>query len=124
MIYRLMPSLIDEGKVYIAETPLYEITTKDKTYFAYDDPEKAEILAQIEGQKHTIQRSKGLGENQPDMMNMTTMNPASRRLVKVLSRDAERTSEMFDLLLGDNLAGRKEFIAENGYRYIDDVDLS
>ncbi len=124
MMYRLMPSLIDAGKVYIAETPLYEITTKDKTYFAYDESEKAEILKEIGEKKYTIQRSKGLGENQPDMMNMTTMNPVSRRLVKVLARDAERTEEMFDLLLGDNLSGRKDYIAENGYRYLDDLDLA
>ncbi len=123
MMYRLMPTLIDEGKVYIAETPLYEINTKEKTYFAYDDSEKNEILTEIGDKKYTIQRSKGLGENQPDMMNMTTMNPASRRLIKVLARDAERTAEMFDLLLGDNLAGRKEYIAENGYRYLDELDL-
>jgi DNA gyrase subunit B len=118
-----MPTLIEEGKVYIAETPLYEIGTKEKTYFAYDDSEKNEILAEIGDKKYTIQRSKGLGENQPDMMNMTTMNPASRRLIKVLARDAERTAEMFDLLLGDNLSGRKEYIAENGYRYLDELDL-
>ena len=124
MMYRLMPSLIDAGKVYIAETPLYEITTKEKTYFAYDESEKADILKEIGDKKHTIQRSKGLGENQPDMMNMTTMNPVSRRLVKVLARDAERTEEMFDLLLGDNLAGRKDYIAENGYRYLDELDLA
>ncbi len=123
MMYRLMPTLIEEGKVYIAETPLYEIGTKEKTYFAYDDSEKNEILAEIGDKKYTIQRSKGLGENQPDMMNMTTMNPASRRLIKVLARDAERTAEMFDLLLGDNLSGRKEYIAENGYRYLDELDL-
>ena len=124
MIYRLMPTLINEGKVYIAETPLYEIGTKEMTYFAYDEKEKNEIIAKIGDKKYTMQRSKGLGENQPDMMNMTTMNPVSRRLVKVLARDAERTEEMFDLLLGDNLSGRKDYIAENGYRYLDELDLA
>ena len=124
MIYRVMPTLINEGMVYIAETPLYEITTKEMTYFAYDENEKNEILGKIEGQKYTLQRSKGLGENQPDMMNLTTMNPATRRLIKVMPSDAEKTSEMFDLLLGDNLQGRKDFIAEYGYMYIDDADLS
>ena len=124
MLYRLMPTLIDEGKVFIAETPLYEIGTKDMTYFAYDDKEKGEILERIGGQKYTLQRSKGLGENQPDMMNLTTMNPATRRLIKVMREDAERTSQVFDLLLGDNLQGRKDFIAENGYLYLDDVDVS
>ncbi len=124
MIYRLMPTLIDVGKVYIAETPLYEIGTKDMTYFAYDEKEKNEILAKIGDKKYNMQRSKGLGENQPDMMNLTTMNPETRRLIKVMPQDAERTSRMFDLLLGDDLAGRKEFIAENGYMYLDDADIS
>ncbi len=124
MIYRVMPTLINMGKVYIAETPLYEIGTKDMTYFAYDENEKNEILGKIGDKKYTIQRSKGLGENQPDMMNLTTMNPATRRLIKVMPDDAERTSAMFDLLLGDNLQGRKDFIAEYGYMYLDDADLS
>ena len=124
MIYRLMPTLISEGKVFIAETPLYEINTKEKPYFAYDEQEKSEILKMIEGQKYTIQRSKGLGENQPDMMNLTTMNPETRRLIRVLPEDAEQTAIMFDMLLGDDLQGRKDYISENGYLYIDDVDVS
>ena len=94
------------------------------TYFAYDEKEKNEILTKIEGKKYNIQRSKGLGENQPDMMNLTTMNPETRRLIKVMPEDAERTSQMFDLLLGDDLAGRKDFISENGYMYLDDADIS
>ena len=124
MIYRVMPTLIKEGKVYIAETPLYEINTKDMTYFAYDENEKTEILAKIGDKKYTIQRSKGLGENQPDMMNLTTMNPATRRLIKVMPDDAQKTAEMFDLLLGDNLEGRKQFISDFGYMYLDDADIS
>lgn len=124
MIYRLMPTLITEGKVFIAETPLYEINTKQKTYFAYDENEKREILEKIGDEKYTLQRSKGLGENQPDMMNLTTMNPDTRRLIKIMPDDAQFTSEMFDLLLGDNLAGRKDYIADNGYLYMDDIDLS
>ncbi len=124
MIYRLTPSLIDEGYVYIAESPLYEITYKDKSYFAFDENEKAEILSSLEGKKYTIQRSKGLGENQPDMMWETTMNPETRRLIKVMPDDVVKTQEMFDLLLGDNLAGRKEFIANEGYNFIDMTDVS
>ncbi|MBQ2933158.1 MAG: DNA topoisomerase [Clostridia bacterium] len=124
MIYRLMPTLISEGKVFIAETPLYEINTKAKTYFAYDENEKTDILQQIGDDKYTLQRSKGLGENQPDMMNLTTMNPETRRLIKILPEDAEYTSEMFDLLLGDNLAGRKDYISEYGYLYMDEADIS
>ena len=124
MIYRLMPTLIEEGKVFIAETPLYEINTKDLTYFAYDENEKREILEKIGDTKYTIQRSKGLGENQPDMMNLTTMNPETRRLIKILPEEAEKVSEMFDLLLGDNLAGRKDYIQDNGYLYLDDADIS
>ncbi len=124
MIYRLMPTLIEEGRVFIAETPLYEINTKDMTYFAYDENEKKEILEKIGESKYNLQRSKGLGENQPDMMNLTTMNPETRRLVKILPEDAALTSEMFDLLLGDNLQGRKEYIAENGYLYLEEADIS
>ncbi len=124
MIYRLMPTLIREGRVFIAETPLYEINTKAMTYFAYDESEKKEILEKIGSEKYNLQRSKGLGENQPDMMSLTTMNPDTRRLIKILPEDAERTSEMFDLLLGDNLAGRKDYIAENGYMYLDEADIS
>ncbi|MBR6903180.1 MAG: DNA topoisomerase [Clostridia bacterium] len=124
MIYRLMPTLITEGKVFIAETPLYEINTKQKTYFAYDENEKREILEKIGDEKYTLQRSKGLGENQPDMMNLTTMNSDTRRLIKIMPDEAEMTSDMFDLLLGDNLAGRKDYIADNGYLYMDDIDLS
>ena len=124
MLYRLVPTLIREGYVYIAESPLYEIESKGKTYFAYSDREKAEIVESLGGAKATINRSKGLGENDPDMMWMTTMNPESRRLIKVMPEDAERMAQMFDLLLGDNLDGRKNHIAEFGYKYIDMADIS
>ncbi|HEX2986352.1 MAG TPA: toprim domain-containing protein [Caproiciproducens sp.] len=124
MLYRLTPALIDEGKVFIAESPLFELQTKDETYFAYDEKEKDDFMKKLEGKKYTIQRSKGLGENDPDMMNLTTMNPKTRRLIQVLPSDAVRTGEMFDLLLGDNLSGRKDFIAEKGYNYIDSADVS
>ena len=124
MLYRLTPALIESGKVFIAESPLYEITAKTETYFAYTEQEKNDVLKKLEGQKYTIQRSKGLGENEADMMNLTTMNPATRRLIKVMPEDAARTAEIFDLLLGDNLSGRKEYIAENGNLYIDFLDVS
>ena len=124
MLYRLTPALIEEGYVYIAESPLYEIQTKDMTYFAYSDREKADIIEKIGKQKYTIQRSKGLGENEPDMMSLTTMNPDTRRLIKVTPSEAQRTAEVFELLLGDNLSGRKEFIAENGAMYLDMADIS
>ena len=124
MIYRLMPTLIKEGLVYIAETPLYEINSKGKTYFAYTDEEKNKIVAELKGAKHTIQRSKGLGENDPEMMWLTTMCPDTRRLIRVMPEDAERTQLMFDMLLGDNLAGRKEHIAQEGGYYLEFADLS
>ena len=124
MIYRLTPALIDEGYVYIAESPLYEINTKNKTYFAYTEAEKADVLARIQGEKFTIQRSKGLGENEAEMMWMTTMNPETRRLIKVCKADVERTREVFELLLGDNLTGRKQYIADYGADYLDQLDLS
>ncbi|MGL4738093.1 MAG: DNA gyrase/topoisomerase IV subunit B [Cellulosilyticaceae bacterium] len=123
MLYTLVPSLIKEGKVFIAETPLYEITAKNKTYFAYSEAEKSQILSKLKT-KYTLQRSKGLGENDPDMMWETTMNPESRRLIQVLPEEAERTKAVFDLLLGDNLMGRKEFIAEVGDRYLELADMS
>lgn len=124
MIYRLMPTLIKEGYVFIAESPLYEITTKSKTYFAYDENEKNEILREIGKEKYTLQRSKGLGENEADMMWMTTMNPATRRLIKVTPSDAAETIRMFDLLLGDDLQGRKDYISMHGSEYMDELDVS
>ena len=124
MIYRLCPTLIREGYVYIAESPLYEIGCKDKTWFAYTEAEKAAIVKELDGKKITVQRSKGLGENDPEMMWMTTMNPETRRLIKVMPEDVERTQQIFDLLLGDNLQGRKDHIAENGYKYLDQLDVS
>ena len=128
MLYRLCPTLIREGYVYIAETPLFEITCREKsgekTWFAYSEKEKADILKKLEGKKVNVQRSKGLGENDPEMMWMTTMSPETRRLIRVLPEDAEETARVFDLLLGDNLAGRKDYIAENGYKYLDMIDVS
>ena len=124
MLYRLVPTLIREGCVYIAETPLFEINTREHTWFAYSEAEKADILRTIEGQKCTVSRSKGLGENDPEMMALTTMNPATRRLIKVMPEDAEKTALYFDLLLGDNLQGRKDYIAENGSQYLDLADIS
>ena len=124
MLYRLTPTLIKEGKVFIAESPLYEITTKDKVYFAYDEVEKDRYLSEIGNQKFTIQRSKGLGENEPEMMSFTTMNPSTRRLIKVMPDSAEQTAAIFDTLLGDNLQGRKDFIVDHGAEYIDQLDVS
>ena len=124
MLYRLTPTLIDEGYVYIAESPLFEITTKDKTYFAYDEVEKTRIMGMVGDKKCTIQRSKGLGENEADMMALTTMNPETRRLIKVTADDIEQTSWMFDMLLGENLQARKEFISNNGVDYLDMADIS
>ncbi len=125
MLYRLVPTLIERGYVYIAESPLYEITYKDKTWFAYTDKEKNDIVSgELAGKKCTINRSKGLGENEPDMMWLTTMNPETRRLIKVMPEDAALTGQIFDLLLGDNLQGRKDHIADNGYKYLELADIS
>ena len=125
MLWRLTPTLIQQGYVYIAETPLYEISYKEKTWFAYSDKEKNDIVnGELAGKKCTINRSKGLGENDPEMMWMTTMNPETRRLIKVMPEDAERTAHYFDVLLGDALAERKNFIAENGAKYLELADIS
>ncbi len=123
MLYALVPTLIELGYVYIAESPLFEITYKDKSYFAYNEKEKAEILEELGDVKYTIQRSKGLGENEPEMMWLTTMSPETRRLIQVTPGDAEKAAEMFDILLGDNLAARKDYIAEHGDEYLDMIDV-
>ena len=136
MLYRLTPTLIEEGMVYIAESPLYEITiTKTKRrgekFFAYTDGEKEKIIAKLNEEglskdkdDYDIKRSKGLGENQPEMMSLTTMHPATRRLIRVTPENIERTAQMFDVLLGDNLSSRKDYIANNGELYMEMLDLS
>ena len=124
MLYRLTPKLIEMGKVFIAESPLYEITSKQETYFAYNEEEKDEFIRKIGNEKYIIQRSKGLGENEPDMMSFTTMDPKTRRLIKVMPESVEETAKMFDVLLGDDLSGRKEYIIENGHLYTDNLDVS
>ena len=126
LFYRLLPTLIKEGRIYIAESPLYEITpAKGETEYAYNEFDKAEITKRLEseGMKYTLQRSKGLGENTADMMSKTTMNPATRRLIRVTPADAAATAHMFDIMLGDDLEGRKKFIAEHGHEYLKDADL-
>ena len=122
MFYRLLPSLIADGRIYIAETPLYEITCGSDTMFAYSEYEKASILSQLGSKKYTIQRSKGLGENDPAMMSRTTMHPSTRRLIRIYPEDEQSTYEMFDVLLGDNITGRKDFIAANGAKYLELAD--
>ena len=124
MLYRLTPTLIEKGYVYIAQTPLYEITTKKRTYFAYNEQERGQIMDMIGDEKFTIQRSKGLGENDPEMMALTTMNPKTRRAIKVTPEGAAQTAALFELLLGDDLQGRKDMIAEHGHEYLDMLDIS
>ncbi|MBQ1334761.1 MAG: DNA topoisomerase, partial [Clostridia bacterium] len=124
MLYRLTPTLIEEGRVFIAESPLFEIRVGEKSLFAYTEKDKNDIVKSLGNKKYKIMRSKGLGENTPDMMWETTMSPETRRLIKVMPEDREATFKMFDVLLGDNLAGRKDFIAENGYKYVDLADIS
>ena len=124
MLYRLTPTLIQEGYVYIAESPLFEITCKEKTWFAYSNKEKDDIVATLQGKKYDVQRSKGLGENEPEMMWLTTMSPDTRRLIKVMPEDIARTAQMFDLLLGDDLTGRKNHIADHGHEFLELADIS
>ncbi|NMD44317.1 MAG: DNA topoisomerase, partial [Clostridiales bacterium] len=124
MFYRLAPTLIREGYTYIAESPLYEISDGKTTHFAYSDSEKNETVQKLGSKRVQVKRSKGLGENDPEMMWLTTMNPETRKLIRVVPEDVKRTAEFFDLLLGDNLAGRKQFISDFGSNYMDLVDVS
>ena len=125
LFYQLLPTLIEKGKVFIAESPLFEITTKNDTYFAYNEFEKADILAKLDAEKikYKLQRSKGLGENEAEMMSKTTMNPETRRLISVTATDAAATDDMFELMLGDNVARRRQYIADNGAKYIAMADV-
>ena len=123
MFYRLLPTLIERGKIFIAESPLFEITSGTETYFAYNEQEKSDIIEKLGNKKYVIQRSKGLGENEPDMMWRTTMCPQTRRLIAITPADAEATARMFDVLLGDALADRKRFITDYGHMYIKDADI-
>ena len=122
MIYRLCPTLIQEGYVYIAESPLYEITCKDKTWFAYTDAEKTEIVKKLEGRKLSINRSKGLGENDPEMMWLTTMNPETRTLKQITLEDAVHADEVFTVLMGEKVEPRKAFIEQNA-KYAVNIDI-
>lgn len=124
MLYRLTPTLIQKGYVYIAESPLFEITCKEKTWFAYSNTEKDNIVAKLQGKKYDVQRSKGLGENDPEMMWLTTMSPDTRRLIKVMPEDVEKTAQIFNLLLGDDLSGRKDYIASDGHLFLELADIS
>jgi DNA gyrase subunit B len=124
MLNRLLPTLIKMGRVYIVESPLFEINTKNETFYAYTEREKLDIIAKIGDSKYTIQRSKGLGENSPEMMSLTTMSPATRRLIQITDIDEQIKANAFDLFLGDNAEARRAFIAENGAKYLDDLDLS
>jgi len=124
MLYRLTPTLIEEGYVYIAESPLFEINTKERTYFAYTEEEKSRIIEKIGNKKYTLQRSKGLGENEPDMMSLTTMNPDTRRLIKVTAKNLRDSADVFEMLLGDDLQGRKDYISEFGGDYLEMADIS
>lgn len=123
MIYRLCPTLIEQGYVYIAETPLFEINCGEKTWFAYTEKEKNDVVKKLGSKKFKVNRSKGLGENDPDMMWLTTMNPETRRLIQVLPGDIEQDALMFETLLGKDLQARKDIIANEGHNYLDVSDL-
>jgi DNA gyrase subunit B len=116
MIYRLVPTLLKAGKVYIVESPLYEIIYKGKSHFAYSDEERDKIVEELikNGAKKgqiDINRSKGLGENNAEMMAKTTMSPKTRRLIPVeYPEDEETVARYFNILLGDDLEERKRII--------------
>lgn len=117
MIYRLMPELIDAGKVFVAESPLYEINCGDETWFAYTEREKTAVEKKLKNKKYTIQRSKGLGENTAEMMSLTTMNPETRRLIKIVPDAANDSENLISILLGNKQEERKRYIDKFGYLY-------
>lgn len=125
MFYRLAPQLIELGYIYIADTPLYEITIgtgkNAKTAFAFSELEKNSILEGLENVSYKIQRSKGLGENTPEMMWETTMSPDTRRLIRVTMSEAEEMSHTFEMLLGDDIESRRQYIADYGYEYLEAI---
>ena len=123
-LYRKMPQLLESGKVYIAQPPLYRISRGKKTEYAYTDAQREKIITELtnDNGKVELSRYKGLGEMNADQLWETTMNPEHRTLYKVTIQDAVRANRVFSRLMGEEVAGRREFIEKNA-KFVVNLDV-
>ncbi|HCK98890.1 MAG TPA: DNA topoisomerase IV subunit B, partial [Candidatus Marinimicrobia bacterium] len=123
--YRYMPTLVEEGHIYIAQPPLYRVYSGKKSFYAYDEDERNILVKRFEKegkQKIDVQRYKGLGEMNPDQLWSTTMNPETRTLVKIGVEDASQADKTFSMLMGEDVEPRRNFIQKNA-KYVRNLDI-